>query len=120
MTKRVMSLVSLATLLLVSCAATLQDEVVSAVARSKENNGKTITISGILKERNGYYNLFSRNGNECVGILLNDQQREEYSPRAGKRVTITGTLEAEGCGRDGICVEHLCGPTIMTSITILR
>lgn len=120
MTARVISLASLTMLLLASCAATLQDPVVAVVKGSKENDGKFISLAGVLREKNGFFNLFSKDGEECVGVLLTDQQRNDYRASAGKRVTLTGTLEAEGCGRDGICVEHLCGPTILTNITALR
>ncbi|MBB5986633.1 hypothetical protein [Sphingobium lignivorans] len=105
---------------LMACAATHQDDVVVAVEHRKDNDGKVIILSGTLRERNGYYNLFSRNNQECVGILITDSQKEDFKSLVGKRVTLTGTLEAEGCGRDGICVEHLCGPTIMTGVTVSR
>lgn len=118
MKKRAILLVS--TVSLISCAVTMQDSVVDTVSRSRQNDGKSITVSGLLREKNGYYNLFSKNNEECVGVLLTDQQKKEFRSSAGKRVALTGTLEAEGCGRDGICVEHLCGPTIMTNITTLR
>lgn len=118
MTKKAILLVSIMSL--ISCASTLQDSVVDTVSRSKQNDGKSITVSGFFREKNGYYNLFSKDNDECIGVLLTDQQKNEFRSRSGKRVTITGTLEAEGCGRDGICVEHLCGPTIMTNITALR
>lgn len=105
---------------LMACATTHQDDIVLAVENRKDNDGKVIILSGTLRESNGYYNLFSKNGQECVGVLLTDGQKEDYKSLVGRRVTLTGTLEAEGCGRDGICVEHICGPTIMTRITASR
>lgn len=105
---------------LVACAATRHDDVILVVEHRKDNDGKVISLSGTLRERSGYYNLFSINGRECVGVLLTDSQKDDYKYLVGRRVTLTGTLEAEGCGRDGICVEHLCGPAIMTSVTVSR
>lgn len=105
---------------LVSCVSSHRDDVIRTMANRIENNGKSVTVSGILRERGGYYNLFSNDGKECIGILLTDRQRREYRRFADHRVTVAGTLEAEGCGREGICVERLCGPTIMTGVTVSR
>ena len=102
---------------LVACATALNDEVVSAVERRAEHNGRTVTLSGELRERKGFYNLHSRDGQECIGLLLTDQQRVEYRSSVGRRVTLTGTLEAEGCGGNNMCVEHLCAPTILTGVS---
>lgn len=105
---------------LLSCTTPHHDDVVKAILNRIDNDGNSIVVSGILRRSSSYYNLFSSDGRECIGILLTDRQMSEYSSIVNHRVTVAGTLEAEGCGREGICVEHLCGPTIMTGVTISR
>lgn len=106
--------------LLVSCVSSHGDPVVLAVTNRAGNNGRLIMVSGTFRERNGYYNLFSSDGQECIGILTTDRQKIDYRSFVGQKVSVVGILQAEGCGREGICVEHLCGPTIMTGVTISR
>ena len=103
--------------LVVSCVSGA-DDVYSAIEKRAAQDGETVTVGGTLKTTNGYFNLFSRDQRECIGLLLTDAQREEYRTYVGKRIQARGQLEAEGCGREGICVEHLCGPTILTKVTL--
>lgn len=101
-----------------SCVTDSRDSVYSAIEERSENDGKPITVHGLLKTNSGYYNLFSRDGKECIGLLLTDNQRQSYKGFADQKVMVTGKLDAEGCGRDGICVEHICGPTILTDVSV--
>lgn len=105
---------------LASCTASHRDDVRLAMANRNNNDGKLVTVSGMLRERSGYYNLFSSDGQECIGVLLTDSQKLNYRSFSGQKVKVAGTLKSEGCGREGICVEHLCGPTIMTGVTVSR
>lgn len=109
--------VSLLVFLLSACSTPPKDEVIEMLDRRLDNDGKTVTVTGILGVYRIYYNLYSKDGQRCIGLLLSDDQRVEYKSSVGKRVTLTGTLEAEGCGRDGICMDSLCSPTIMTHVT---
>ena len=106
--------------LLFSCAGGRPDNISNIIANRALYNNKVVTVSGILREKNRYYNLFSGYKRECIGLLLTDGQKEAYKTNNNRRVMVSGTLRSEGCGREGICVEHLCGPTIMTGVTISR
>lgn len=110
--------IALACLTASSCATDKQDQVYSVVNARSDNDGKTLTVSGLLKVDNGYYNLFSRDQKECIGLLLTDSQRESYRSLINRRVAATGKFSAEGCGRAGICVEHICGPAILTDVAV--
>lgn len=101
-----------------SCVTGGRDDVYSAIEERAENDGKSVTVRGLLKTNSGYYNLFSSNGKECIGLLLTDSQRQSYKGLVDQKVVVTGNLDAEGCGRDGICVEHICGPTILTDVSV--
>lgn len=106
-------------ILFTSCIAS-RDDVTHTMEHRNNYNEKTISISGVMRENSGFYNLFSNDRQECIGLLLTDSQRLEYKSYVGHRVTVAGILKAEGCGREGICVEHLCSPTIMTGVTVSR
>ena len=101
-----------------SCAHDGLDDVYSIMSARAERDGQNVSLRGVLKINNGYYNLFSKDQQECVGLLLTNNQRERFKELAGQQVAVTGTFEAEGCGRDGICVEHICGPAILTNVTV--
>lgn len=101
-----------------SCAQGGLDDVYSIMSVRADRDGEKVVLKGFLKVNSGYYNLFSGDQKECIGLLLTDAQRESYKGLAGQRVAATGTFEAEGCGRNGICVEHMCGPAILTNVTV--
>lgn len=103
---------------LVSCTTGHTDEVYSAIESRFVNDGKIITVQGILQFNSGYYNIFSEDRKECIGLLLTDRQRQSYKELIDRKAVVTGKLDAEGCGRDGICVEHICGPTILKEASI--
>lgn len=105
---------------LTSCITNLRDEVHSTIESQTENDGQIVTIQGFLKTNNNYYNLFSGDGKVCIGLLLTDTQRQRFQRLVDKRVFVKGRLDAEGCGRRGICVEHICGPTILTDVLVLK
>lgn len=108
----------LACLIASSCASDGPDEVYSAISARLTNDGKLLSVHGLLKTNAGYYNLYSQNQKECVGLLLTDSQREKYTNLIGQQVVVRGTFKSEGCGREGICVEHICGPAIFTDVII--
>jgi len=101
-----------------SCVTDGRDDVYSAIEGRVENDGKSLTLRGLLKTNSGFYNLFSSDRKECIGLLLTDSQRQSYEALVDQKVVVTGNLDAEGCGRDGICVEHICGPTILTDVSV--
>jgi hypothetical protein len=78
-----------------------------------------VNVRGILSvDEHGLINLYSGDRDVCVGLLLTRAQLARYSTWHGSRALVTGTFESEGCGRDGFCDEHLCGPAILTGVTI--
>lgn len=109
-------------ILMSSCASLSQgsssNNVSMIVERRLSVDGQIVAIHGLLKEDGGYYNIYSRDGERCVGLLLTDLQRSEYRVHANSEVLVRGVLEAEGCGREGVCVERLCGPAILTGVAL--
>lgn len=103
---------------LLSCASSKSNNVKMVVESRNQYSNKIVSISGILRERNSFYNLFSNDSQECIGVMLTDSQKELYKNMNGRNVAVRGILKPEGCGREGICVEHLCGPTIVTDVTV--
>lgn len=91
---------------------------VDTVLRDAErHNGKHVTIQGFLRSRDGFLNLFSKDAEQCVGLLLTTAERAKFSRFVDRKVSIAGTFQAEACGRDGICDEHLCGPGVLTMVS---
>lgn len=103
-----------------ACQNTDRDPVVDLVKESSINNGQVVSVVGILRANKGYFNLHSKRGDECVGLQVAEDDVDEFKGLVGKSVNIQGRFEAEGCGRDGICVEHLCGPAIIARAQLER
>lgn len=103
---------------LTSCAPT-EASTVRQLVESGALTGQALTVSGVLKIDHGYYNLHSPDHARCVGLLLTNDQRARYGSLEGARVTVAGRFDAEGCGRNGLCVEDLCGPAVLTDISSL-
>lgn len=91
------------------------------IDRSAILDRTVVSVRGTLSvAEHGLINLHSRNKDECVGLLLTQADMDKYASWDRRDVLVTGTLESEGCGRDGFCDEHLCGPAILTGVTIRR
>jgi hypothetical protein len=79
-----------------------------------------VTVHGRLQvQEHGLVNLYTANRQLCVGLLVTNRDRPHYRARQGRIVTVSGRLQAEGCGREGICDEHLCGPAILHDMELL-
>jgi len=110
----------LAASLLVGCTATRPGLSVPAlVAAAAAQDGTRVTVHGRLHLTHGLINLYSRNRRLCVGLLVPINQVERFRRLAGREVTVSGRVQAEGCGREGICDEHLCGPAILRDVELL-
>jgi hypothetical protein len=105
--------------ILSSCLAARSDDVRLMIERRSELDGQNVSVSGILRVRNGLLNLFSDDGNRCIGLLATDDQRRHFSQYNGRRISINGTLRSEGCGSGAICVESLCGPTVISNFSAM-
>lgn len=118
MNRKCASLLPLILVFLFSCASPKANNVKKTVENIDQYRDKTVSISGILRECNNFYNLFSNDLQECIGVMLTDSQKKLYKNVGDQNVTVRGIMKPQGCGHDGICVEHLCGPTIITDVTV--
>ena len=107
-------------LALAACATGSAFSVHRLLSERQAHQATRVSVVGVLGLRHGLVNLFSRNGRECIGLLTHVEDRDSYAALNGQMVSVSGTLEAEGCGRDGICDEHLCGPAILRDVTVSR
>lgn len=107
-------------LAIASCAAGSAFSVHRLLSERQAHQAMRVSVVGVLGLRHGLVNLFSRNGRECIGLLTHVEDRGSYSALNGQTVLVSGILEAEGCGRNGICDEHLCGPAILRDVTVSR
>jgi small nuclear ribonucleoprotein (snRNP)-like protein len=106
-------------ILQISCTASGSVSSVGAILGStKRHDGNVVTVRGTLSSRDGYLNLFSRSADQCIGLILTPRERATYSQHVGREVSLTGIFEAEGCGQKGICDEHLCGPGVLTHVSL--
>lgn len=101
-----------------SCATNATDPVQALVRERTAQDGNTVRIRGVLRSSHGLFNLYARNSHVCIGLLMRSDDLNRYRALEGKTVSVSGTLHAEGCGRDGICDEHLCGPAVLRNVTI--
>jgi hypothetical protein len=88
------------------------------LAQRQAVDGQVVTVRGILSARHGLLNLYSRDRQQCVGLLVTDADRLRYAGLDGRPVQATGRMMAEGCGRNGICDERLCGPAVLRDIQV--
>lgn len=102
------------------CFSLNSDGVIGALKDRDRLDGTKVSIVGRLKSSHGYFNIFSKDGKECIGLLMTDEQRIASKALDGRFVTVTGTFESEGCGKKGFCVEHICSPDILEKITIIN
>lgn len=101
----------------ISCA-NRQDAVINMVNHRNSFNNMQVSVEGILETRNGFFNIFSRDRQLCIGLLVYNRDIPRYSALVRRRVVATGRLQAEGCGREGVCTEYLCGPAILRDVSI--
>jgi hypothetical protein len=92
--------------------------VARVLSSSAEEDGKRVQVSGIVTPRGNMLNLFSRSGKECIGLLVSDEQKKDLRQFVGRRVVASGILDAQACGRNGVCSEHLCGPAVLRDVTL--
>ncbi|WP_126174528.1 hypothetical protein [Altericroceibacterium xinjiangense] len=88
------------------------------VADAEVLNGQEVQVHGVIGSWHGGVNLFSPNRHECIGLLAAQTEVLRLRAFEGKRISVRGRLEAQGCGRDGICDEHLCGPAVLSSVRL--
>ena len=81
-------------------------------------DGSHVEVQGILEVDHGYVNLMARNRQECVGLVTYVEDRARYVALNDHRVAASGIMDAEGCGRNGMCSEHFCGPAILRQVTV--
>ena len=105
-------------LLLGACAGTLADPIHALIRDRSIKDGTHVQVVGRIGVSHGLISLFSIDRKECIGLLVTEAQRKQLIQLDGNLARVSGILEAEGCGREGICVEHLCGPTVLTNVTV--
>ena len=67
------------------------------------------SVRGRLIYNHGFLNF--RSNGICYGILTNIENINRLRRYAGRRVTLIGTIDPQGCdGSVAICSVHLCGP----------
>lgn len=81
-------------------------------------DGQRVNVGGTLVSSHGLMNLYSSDRRECVGLLITDEQRASYLELEGRDIAVSGVFRAQGCGRDGICDEHLCAPGILVDVSL--
>lgn len=82
------------------------------------HDGEIVRATGTLRNVNGLFNLYTSHRQECLGLLFTDADRERYRTWDGRRVTVSGLMQAEGCGREGVCDGRLCGPAILRRVVV--
>lgn len=106
--------------LAISCTSAGQHASVDTVLASATHyDGKRIVVRGVLSSRHGLLNLFTRRAEQCLGLVLTPAERVVLTRYIEHEISLIGIFQAEGCGRDGICDEHLCGPGVLTHVSLL-
>jgi hypothetical protein len=106
--------------LAIACVPAMQPLSVREVLRSPiQYDGQRIQVRGILSPRHDFLNLFTKDKQQCLGLLLTSNERATLTGYSERKVSLIGSFRAEGCGRDGICDEHLCGPGVLTNVSLI-
>ncbi len=106
-------------ILAMSCATYEQYASVKTILESTDRyDGRRVIVRGNLSSRHGILNLFTRGAKQCIGLVLPPAERATLSRYVEREISLAGTFQAEGCGRDGICDEHLCGPGVLTQVSL--
>lgn len=82
-------------------------------------DGRIIQVQGVISPRHGILNLFTKNKQQCLGLILKPSERAKLIEHSERKISLSGTFQAEGCGRDAICDEHLCGPGVLTNVSLI-
>jgi hypothetical protein len=101
-----------------SCTTASEYTVRTLIQERSAKDGTYVTVRGVLGLRHGLVNLFSHDREECIGLLTYVDEGARYSRLDGRTVVASGTLQSEGCGREGFCDEHLCGPAILRNVSV--
>ena len=117
--KRGLAIGVMASLSIVSCALDMKPSVGDILNFATRHNGHQITVRGRISSRHGLLSLFNRSAKQCIGLILTPSERLSFSKYVEREISVTGTFQADGCGRDGVCDEHLCGPGVLTHVTLL-
>ena len=81
---------------------------------------RAVTVHGRVRvQEHGLVNLYAADRQQCIGLLVTDRDRPNYRERKGRIVSVIGRLHAQGCGREGLCDDHLCGPAILRDVELL-
>jgi hypothetical protein len=105
--------------MLCACAATgIGQSVPALLANAAPQDGTRVTVQGRLVADHGFINLYSSDRQQCIGLLVFEEDKRLYLRRDHRVVTVEGRLQAQGCGRIGFCVEQLCGPAILRDVEL--
>lgn len=108
-------------LLVAGCvSATTSLPVSRAVSEAELRNSQVVQVHGVIGSWHSGVNLLSPSRRECIGLLSAQTDLTRLRAYEGQRVTVSGTLQAQGCGREGICDEHLCGPAVLSSVRLVK
>jgi hypothetical protein len=114
------TLIVLWSILTIACVAAVHPLSVDDILKLPlDHDGQRVQIEGTLSPRHGFLNLFSQDKKQCVGLLLTPNERGMLGTYSERKVSVSGIFRAEGCGRDGICDEHLCGPGVLTDVSLI-
>ena len=102
---------------LIGCAYASGYDVRTIVQQATIYDGRTITVRGVIVRHDLFLNLYSRDRQVCIGLLVSNDLRESLYQYEGETIAVSGRLHAQGCGRDAMCVEHLCGPAVLRDVT---
>jgi hypothetical protein len=106
-----------------SCAAgsaRTDDPLSGLLAQRQALDGQEVQAHGVFRVKQGFANLHSRDGRQCVGLLTHTVAPGDMTSLDGRQVRVSGRLMAEGCPKGGACSEHLCGPAIIYNARVER
>lgn len=103
---------------LMSACVTSSDPVSDLVRNRASRDGQRVQVTGLFLVSHRYANLYAQNRRLCIGLVLRAPSDGRRQALHGRRVRVSGTVQAEGCGRNGFCDERLCGPAILQDVTV--
>lgn len=102
------------------CISSNRPPIARAVDEAELRNSQLVQVQGVVGSWHEGVNLYAPSREECIGLLVTEAELPRLRAQEGKKVTVSGKLEAQGCGRDGICDEHVCGPAILSSVQLIK